>query len=107
MIDRIEYIHNRKLINRDIKPDNFVMGRGSKSHIVYELDFGLSKKYWSSSNKCHIPFVKGKKLTGTGRYASIIALSGTEQSRRDDMESIGYIFAFQKNLKILLLIPEI
>ena len=94
MIDRIEYIHSRKIIHRDIKPDNFVMGRGLKSHIVYILDFGLSKKYWSSSHKCHIPFVKGKKLTGTARYASINALSGFEQSRRDDLESIGYIIMY-------------
>ena len=94
MIDRIEYIHSRKIIHRDIKPDNFVMGRGLKSHIVYVLDFGLSKKYWSSSHKCHIPFVDGKKLTGTARYASINALSGYEQSRRDDLESIGYIIMY-------------
>ena len=94
MIDRIEYIHSRKIIHRDIKPDNFVMGRGLKSHIVYVLDFGLSKKYWSSSHKCHIPFCRGKKLTGTARYASINALSGCEQSRRDDLESIGYIIMY-------------
>ena len=94
MVDRIEYIHSRKIIHRDIKPDNFVMGRGSKSHIVYILDFGLSKKYWSSSHKCHIPFITGKKLTGTARYASINALSGFEQSRRDDLESIGYIIMY-------------
>ena len=94
MVDRIEYIHSRKIIHRDIKPDNFVMGRGSKSHIVYILDFGLSKKYWSSSHKCHIPFITGKKLTGTARYASINALSGYEQSRRDDLESIAYIIMY-------------
>ena len=94
MVDRIEYIYSRKIIHRDIKPDNFVMGRGSKSHIVYILDFGLSKKYWSSSHKCHIPFITGKKLTGTARYASINALSGFEQSRRDDLESIGYIIMY-------------
>jgi casein kinase 1 len=94
MVDRIEYIHSRKIIHRDIKPDNFVMGKGSKSHIVYILDFGLSKKYWSSSHKCHIPFITGKRLTGTARYASINALSGYEQSRRDDLESIAYIIMY-------------
>ena len=94
MIDRIEYIHSRKIIHRDIKPDNFTIGKGKKSHIVFILDFGLAKKYWSSTHKCHIPFVKGKRLTGTARYASINALSGYEQSRRDDLESIAYILLY-------------
>ena len=94
MIDRIEYIHSRKVIHRDIKPDNFTIGKGHKSHIVYILDFGLAKKYWSSTHKCHIPFTTGKRLTGTARYASINALSGYEQSRRDDLESIAYILLY-------------
>ena len=94
MIDRIEYIHSQKIIHRDIKPDNFLIGRGNKSHIVYILDFGLSKKYWSSKQNKHIPFCTNKKLTGTARYASINTLSGGEQGRRDDLESIGYIIMY-------------
>ena len=94
MLDRIEYIHSKKLIHRDVKPDNFAIGKGKNSHILYVLDFGLAKKYWSSTHKCHIPFIKGKKLTGTARYASINALSGFEQSRRDDLESIFYILLY-------------
>ena len=40
------------------------------------------------------PYIKKKKLTGTARYASIHALEEMEQSRRDDMESIGYVIMY-------------
>ena len=93
MIDRLEYIHNKNIIHRDIKPDNFVMGL-NLSHIVYILDFGLSKKYRSSRTHQHIRFCSNKKLTGTARYASINALKGCEQSRRDDLEAIGYVLMY-------------
>ena len=62
MIDRIKFNHSKKIIHRDIKPDNFVMGRMiKKSYSIYFIDFGLSKKYWSSTHERHIPFIKGKK----------------------------------------------
>ena len=94
MLDRLEFVHNKNIIHRDIKPDNFVLGLENKSHIIYVLDFGLSKKYRSSRTHQHIKFSVNKKLTGTARYASINALKGCEQSRRDDLEAIGYVLMY-------------
>ena len=95
MISRLEYIHKKYILHRDIKPDNFTIGRGKKSHIIYLIDFGLAKKYKSSKgNHEHIKYSENKKLIGTARYASINALKGCEQGRRDDMESLGYVLMY-------------
>ncbi|OHT13023.1 CK1 family protein kinase [Tritrichomonas foetus] len=94
MIYCVEIVHRYNIIHRDIKPDNFVMGLGQNSTQVYIIDFGLSKQYRDPDTKIHIPFQKGKTMTGTARYASINAMRGYEQSRRDDMESLGHIFIY-------------
>lgn len=94
MISILEYIHIRHIIHRDIKPDNFVMGVDSKNGTLYILDFGLAKKYRSSTTLEQYPMVNKKKLTGTARYASINALEGLEQSRRDDLEAVGYVLLY-------------
>ena len=94
MINILEFIHNKHILHRDIKPDNFVMGLNEVSNNVYLIDFGLAKKYRSMTTLIQYPMVKKNKLTGTARYASINALKGYEHSRRDDLESVGYILIY-------------
>jgi len=93
IIQRIEWVHSKNMIHRDIKPDNFLIGYEDQS-IIYLIDFGLSKKYRTSKTGKHIKFSLTGKFTGTVRFASINALRGVEQSRRDDLESIGYMIIY-------------
>ena len=97
MVGILQYIHERHIIHRDIKPDNFAMGAEEYNAYLYLLDFGLAKKYRSSKTLEQIPLVNNKKLIGTARYASIHALEGYEQSRRDDLESLGYVLIYFLN----------
>jgi serine/threonine protein kinase len=94
IINRIENIHKHNFIHRDIKPENFLIGSQDKSNVIYLIDFGLSKRYKNPKNHQHIPYREGRALTGTARYVSISTHLGIEQSRRDDLESIGYVFVF-------------
>ncbi|KAH7572116.1 hypothetical protein ACOSP7_015138 [Xanthoceras sorbifolium] len=94
MINRVEFVHSKSFLHRDIKPDNFLMGLGRRANQVYVIDFGLAKKYRDSSTHQHIPYRENKNLTGTARYASMNTHLGIEQSRRDDLESLGYVLMY-------------
>ena len=93
MIQRIEFIHNKGYLHRDIKPDNFVIGRGKKASKVYIIDFGLAKRYLLKDGG-HIPYRDNKNLTGTARYASLNTHLGIEQGRRDDIEGIANVLLY-------------
>lgn len=94
MISRIEYVHSKCFLHRDIKPDNFLIGTMKRASLVYIIDFGLAKKFRDPKSNKHIPYREGKSLTGTARYASVNTHAGIEQGRRDDLEAIGYVIMY-------------
>ena len=94
MLTRIEFVHEKGFLHRDIKPENFVIGLNEKSNLIHIIHFGLSKRYKDKNSGQHIPYRENRHLVGTVRYASINAHLGIEQSRRDDIEGIGYVLVY-------------
>jgi len=94
VLRRIEQVHANCIVHRDIKPDNFVIGLGSKANLVHIIDFGLATHFRRRPTEDSTTHREGGGLIGTARFASINAHLGLEQGPRDDLEAIGYMLVY-------------
>lgn len=93
-LDRLEHLHSKNLIHRDLKPENFLIGTNRREDTLFMIDYGLTKRYRDPRTNQHITFKATKNNIGTLRFSSINASKGFEQSRRDDLEALGYMMAY-------------
>ena len=93
LLDRMETLHSKNYVYRDVKPDNFLIGQGSTQTTIFMIDMGLVKRYKDPKTGNHIKSKSVNNLTGTARYSSTSAHKN-EQSRKDDLEAIGYCLIY-------------
>ena len=99
IIDRIEFIHSKNILHLDIKPNHFLVGNPNNS-LIYLIDFCLASKYRSSRTGKHVKFSKNSYFSGNLQFSSINTMKGIMPSRRDDLESVGYLLIYLYKQKL-------
>ena len=94
ILHRLEQLHDIGWLHQDIKPENILVDRQNKKKL-YLVDFGTSA-IWRIHNK-HVEYERAKKIVGSARYSSITNHNGYIQSRKDDLESLGYVLLYLMN----------
>lgn len=90
-LKRVEFLHRKGYIHRNIQPSKFILGRNQTVKRIYLIGLNQAKKWMKDD--VHIPYIEGKKIKGNIIYQSINAHLHIELSRRDDMESLVYCWA--------------
>lgn len=90
----LQRVHTRHIIHRDLQPGNILVGVGDKAHIIYLIDFSLSKQYRDPRTHIHIKPNDTSSFIGTLAFASINSHLGLELGRRDDLESLVYLLIY-------------
>jgi len=94
VLDRLEYLHSKGFVHRDLKPDNLLLGRGDKAGVVYLIDFGLVRRYRDPKTGEHVQAKESGVPVGNLAFGSHAADRGVEQSRRDDLEALGHVLVY-------------
>lgn len=90
---RLQELHNKGWLHQDIKPENILIDNlnGQK---LYLVDYGTSGYWWDNETNSHVIYQQSKKIVGTARYSCIANHQGYIQSRKDDLESLGYVLLY-------------